>query len=78
MVEDLDTGAYVEVLGTVVHGVLGRAIGFGHSSSLKELSSDDTRVTDVWLVHRNHVVGQMITNDESTAFVLWLVGVLHV
>ena len=77
MAEDVDDGADVEVGRPVVHRVVGRAVGFRDPCSLEELAADDARVAHRRLVDRDHVVGEVVGDDEAPALVLHARSVLQ-
>jgi len=68
--EHFNNGTDVEVLGSVEHRLVRRTVGLGDTGSLQELSTDNARVSYGWFVHRHHVVGETVRDDEATTLVL--------
>jgi len=70
--EDLNNRADEHIIWTVEHRFIRGGSWLGYSRSLEELSSNDAGVSHLWLIDGNHIIGQSIADNESSARILWL------
>ncbi len=76
MFEDLNNGAYVEVLWPIELWFVWCTIRLSHPCALKELSTNASRISHWWFMDGYHVVWQTVADNKFAPFIFWFGGVL--